>query len=576
LNFRDGNSTLPGGAVLTSGDLSIHDATFENNNSTQPGGAVFSTSSVEVSNVTFTGNSSSQAGGAVFASTTATISNALFDSNSGTLGGAVHANVQLAITNATFDDNLGTTGGAISSNNVLDVSQSVFTLNTAQSNGGAAFSFGTGTFRDTEFTANTVLSGSGTGGAVALNGNSGLSTVEDSVFDSNSGPGNGGALRSSHALTISRSLFEDNSAYNGSGGGVMGYAAITISASTFLGNLADVAGAATGTTLSISDSTFNDNIAQIDIGAVYGNAITISGSSFDGNEAADDDAAVSSTGALVVSESSLTNNSAGHQGGALQSNGSAVITNSTIANNSGSSYIVGAFGNLQITYSTITNNTLTGNISSPQLFSGAVISLFGNVLIDDNANGQLCSGTAASSGYNFANDTSCGLSNTGDTQSATNDPRLGTLGLHGSETTTRVPLVGSALIGAIPSSACQTGGAPANDQRGFTRPNVAGGPCDIGAVQLTPMITAITDGYVVNLTISEFTSTATITLQPDMLMLGTIAVDFQGSGSGTFTIPCPIPGGAHTISATAYGGQTASVGVTLVGCAPEVVPVFTG
>jgi len=99
----------------------------------------------------------------------------------------------------------------------------------------------------------------------------------------------------------------------------------------------------------------------------------------------------------------------------------------------------------------------------------------------------LAAGTIVSSGYNYANDTSCNLSATGDRESTSNDPLLGPLGDNGGPTLTQLPQTGSSLIDAIPNEACQT--APlatgiTTDQRGFARPEQTGGACDIGAVEV--------------------------------------------------------------------------------------------
>jgi hypothetical protein len=74
-------------------------------------------------------------------------------------------------------------------------------------------------------------------------------------------------------------------------------------------------------------------------------------------------------------------------------------------------------------------------------------------------------------------------------------------------------------------------------------------------------------------TVSEFTSTATITLYSDPLVLGTIEVDATGSGTRTFDIDCSVEIGAHTITASADGAQTASTTIMLDACA---LPRFTG
>jgi hypothetical protein len=81
-------------------------------------------------------------------------------------------------------------------------------------------------------------------------------------------------------------------------------------------------------------------------------------------------------------------------------------------------------------------------------------------------------------GYNFSDDTSCGLTNATSNVKTPNDPVLGALANNGGPTQTLLPLVGSPLLDAIPPASC---GAPV-DQRGVTRPQGPG--CDIGAVEV--------------------------------------------------------------------------------------------
>lgn len=582
LSFTRGFEMGFGGAVIATAALEIRDSTFSNNFASAFGGAVYTNTSLVASNVSFIDCSSNGAGGAIVAST-ADISFATFTGNTASVdGGAIFVYSNLTLTNSSFTGNTAAVGGAIESNNTMDVRRSLFSDNTAHSRGGAAFS-STGTFIDTEFSANTVNSGSGKGGAIFLSANSGSSLIEDSVFRFNSGPGGGGAVLSEHQLTLTRSAFHQNSAFNDTGGAVNVDGPVAVNDSSFTENLADIAGALSGTNLTINNSDFSENIAQIDIAAVYGNAIVINRSSFDGNEATRDFGAVNATGLLTVTQSSFTNNSAGRQIAVAQSNGVASFINTTIVGNSSRGPLILGFGDVQLKYSTVTENVVTTNQVSLVIFSGGVISLFGNVLTNSSPNVEICSGATSSSGYNYANDTSCGLNATGDNQNVSNDPMLGSLGDHGGITLTRLPLVGSPLINAIPNAACQTAGAPANDQRGYARPNVPGGGCDIGAVQLTPTVTATVSSRTVTVDISEFTSSATITLQSDPITLGTISVDSTGSGTATFDIDCSIPDGAHTITATASGGQSSAVAIELAACTPNdvipdtpVIPVFTG
>jgi hypothetical protein len=89
-----------------------------------------------------------------------------------------------------------------------------------------------------------------------------------------------------------------------------------------------------------------------------------------------------------------------------------------------------------------------------------------------------------SQGYNFSDDSSCGLLAGTDKQSA-GSPGLGALAGNGGPGPTQLPGTGSPLIDAIPNASCQADGAAGvtTDERGVTRPQFGG--CDIGAVEVS-------------------------------------------------------------------------------------------
>jgi len=124
----------------------------------------------------------------------------------------------------------------------------------------------------------------------------------------------------------------------------------------------------------------------------------------------------------------------------------------------------------------------------------ANLTIFGTVVTGPTG-GPDCAGSGGapmagvnSLGYNFADDTSCGLTASTDKQASGNNPQLGALADNGGPTRTLLPQTGSPLIDAIVNGACQTAsgvvGPITTDQRGLVRPQVPGGLCDIGAVEI--------------------------------------------------------------------------------------------
>jgi hypothetical protein len=253
----------------------------------------------------------------------------------------------------------------------------------------------------------------------------------------------------------------------------------------------------------ITNSTFDGNRAQYVGGGVYGDA------------------------SIIVRSSTFTNNCAQY-GGAIEHaigesrGGSATIVNSTVTANTQSQgdSALGFFSDdgATIAYSTIVGNVNDENSTcdlpvstdatdhsaggsrgpavrdqqvddSANLHVSHDLTIFGTV-ITGAVGGENCvvDGTATSNGWNYADDTSCGFTNTanGDHQASGNDPMLGALGDNGGPTPTMLPQTGSPLIDAIPNAACQTDPAPGvtTDQRALPRPEQAGGLCDIGAVEV--------------------------------------------------------------------------------------------
>ena len=534
-----GNDTFGLLAILTTGITNLSHITFAGG-AAGTGGAIAAAGEVHVNDSAFTNNHSSNLGGALYIVGATVISNSSFIENTAdNSSGAVHSVGPATITNTTFTNNSAATAGAVFANAALTISDTTFSGNSAPNGyGGAVLTLATVTASNSQFLNNSALTG-------------------------------GGAVVSQLAATITDTLFEGNSASQ-VGGAIYSGTGVAATNSSFIANQANAAGAIYGDDLTITSSEFSNNSATTQVGAVAGGNVVISDSSFTGNSAANVGAVIAQN-TLTASNSTFNNNTSGGLASAFASNGTATLVNSTVANNTSDLITMWVAGNFDIAYSTITNNTVAD--ADGFVIEATTVTMFGTVLEKSDGAAVLCSANATSNGFNYANDTSCGLTSAGDTEGVGIDPKLGVLADNGGPSLTRLPLVGSPLIGAIPSAACTSGSITTTDQRGFARPDVDGGSCDIGAVQLTPQVSASVTGRTVTINISEFTATATITMYSDPIVLGTIAIDAVGSGTGTFDVDCSVQAGTHTVSATAAGGQTASITIELDACA---VPAFTG
>lgn len=531
-------------------------ATITTNNPIQ----LFSSSTtglITITDSTWSDGSHGFSGGAVFIAGPLTITDSTFTNNlSANFGGAVYAGGFLEMHRVEFTGNdSGYDGGGFRAAAGAEITDAVFTNNHTYSSGAAGTVVGDATFERIDASGNQAIQG---GGAFKVTQDAEVSEV---FLENNVAGACGGGIYVLQQLTLTNSVFTSNSDTSGGcgGGGVAAFGA-TISNTEFTGNSATNLG-----------------------GGVYVDNATVSESDFAGNSA-DLGGGLLALTSFNVSTSSFVDNSAQTYGGALLSDvGNSTLLSSTVVDNTaGTNGVVFAVNALTIAASTIVGNSVTAS-GAASIVRSPTISLFATVLDNDNPSDSLCSSSATSAGYNYANDTTCGLTATGDSQSASNDPVLSAIGDHGGDTSTMVPLAGSPLVGAIPNSACFTGLASSatSDQRGFARPNTAGGSCDIGAVQLAPTITvSLLNSGQLEVAVTEFASTVTITMYSTPVVLGTISVNANGVGSATFDVPCGIEGGVHTITATASSGQTASVLVPLDACllpSPDVVvPAFAG
>jgi hypothetical protein len=129
------------------------------------GGAINSSGSLTVTGCEFANNSAATAGGAIVAAGSLTVSNSTFTNNSaldGT-GGAIDASAGLVLANSTFSGNSA--------------------FGTGFSAGGAVYAGGTVTITNNTFYGNTVQNGEGN--AIALSGTA--ETIDNNLFVNNSG-----------------------------------------------------------------------------------------------------------------------------------------------------------------------------------------------------------------------------------------------------------------------------------------------------------------------------------------------------------------------------------------------------
>jgi predicted outer membrane repeat protein len=328
----------------------------------------------------------------------------------------------------------------------------------------------------------SLLNISGNNAVRVMQVNAGVSVNLSNVAIANGNvPSSGGGIYNTGTLTLTYTTFYSNTATN-SGGGIYNTGTLTITNSTIYSNTAGTMGGgiASEGTLNISNST------------VYSNTATNIGGG-----------GIGSSGMLNITSSTVRNNSALNNGGGILSNGAGTISNSTFhANTSlGDSNSAGGIfnaGNLTVTNSTVTDN-ISGNgggirndgtltVTNTTIYSNTATSYAGgilnygtttlrNTIVANSPSGGNCGGTITDGGNNlqFGGEVvnSCGAGIT------TADPKLAPLANNGGSTQTMALLPGSPAIDGVTLNA--PNGCPSSDQRGWHRPY--GSYCDIGAYE---------------------------------------------------------------------------------------------
>lgn len=400
------NITLSGGSnvrilfVNTNGELTLTNLTLTNGLAGNPGGAIYVTSSVlNALNVTIKNSTSTDEGGGLYANqAVVNLQDVTFDSNHAQTSG----------------------GGAYNSKSIFTFNNVTFNKNNADDNGGALVNdTGQVMWTDGAMTGNT-----------AVNNGGGMHT-SNADADPN------------HWSSLSHVLVDNNNVVDEFGGGlyVGKDATLAVDGSTISNSRTYRSGGGVfvlGGTLSVSNSTLNDNDAR------YG-------------------AGIFNRGSIAVVNTTISGNSAQYGGGIYNSNGAGTLTNVTFAGNGTTKDGGGIFQDGG------TNQTLT----------------LLNTIVADSPTGGNCYnevGTISkivSVGFNLSDDESCEDSFTyaGDKNGAQYDPMLGALAENGGLTKTHLPQTDSTAIDGGTNSGC-----PGADQRGVTRPQ--GGACDAGAVEV--------------------------------------------------------------------------------------------
>ncbi|GAB1543448.1 hypothetical protein NUACC21_61220 [Scytonema sp. NUACC21] len=413
-------------------------------------------------------------------------------------GGGINNSGTLILNNSIVRNHRAEYGGGIYNQGNITVNNSTISDNSAAGpglgGGGGIYNQGNVTINNSTITNNSE-SGLGGNGGGGIHNAGGVVTVNHSNINNNAASASsnqargGGIYNVGGTVTLSNSTLNGNSSSGrgGSGGGIFNNASgrvtllqTTVSSNTVNGSANEGAGIFNDGTLTVSNSTINDN--------------TVSGS----GSLSSAGGGIYNNGTLTVSKSTINNNTSGS--GLLRSGGSGIyntnngilsVSNSTISNNRTTSQGGGIYNNgtLTLVFSTITQNLAAnggGVFNDANGSASARNTIIASNLLSTNGVNPDVAGTFTSLGYNLIGNStgSSGFGVTGDIVGTSDnpiDPLLAPLGFNGGFTQTIALLPNSPAINAADPTLLNTD--PITDQRGF--PRVINGRGDIGAFEFS-------------------------------------------------------------------------------------------
>lgn len=391
---------------------------------------VHSTGTFNKATITGNGNSSMTGAGIYTTGTISTTASTNVSNNKGQHGGGIcgDGNAVLNINGTQIRDNTANGGGGgICSYGTLNLSGSTLTGNTATGDGGAIW-YNKGNISGCGITGNTA---NNIGGGVSLSG--GTSTLTNNNIDNNKA-NDGGGMYTDGNLTISSGTFNNNNA-SGNGGGIISNGIITMNGGSITGNYSgwDGGGVNSRATFNFNGGAIQNNTAYWLGGNIHVQAVDninnkqsvftvtsknpISGGKAEGSGGGG--VCVYGTGAkLILNDGTSVKDNTAPTGGGINGNATIEMHNATISGNKATSNNGGGIelfsdqygtGSFKMTSGTIENNTAASEGGG---FHGPNFTMTGGTIQKNNAGtvagGVLVNGTGACSmsGGTITNNTS--------------------------------------------------------------------------------------------------------------------------------------------------------------------------
>lgn len=377
-----------------------------NGNSSMTGAGIYTTGTISTTANTNISNNKSSGGGGIFGADTSTLNiNGTPIKNNTAQGG----------------------GGGICSHGTLNLNNATLTGNTATEDGGAIW-YNKGNISGCGITGNTA---NNIGGGVSLSG--GTSTLTNNNIDNNKA-NEGGGMYTDGSLTISSGTFSNNNA-SGNGGGIISNGTVTMNGGSITGNYSgwDGGGVNSRATFNFNGGAIQNNTAYWLGGNIHVQAIDninnkqsvftvtsknpISGGKAEGSGGGG--VCVYGTGTkLILNDGTSVKDNTAPTGGGINGNATIEMHNATISGNKATSNNGGGIelfsdqygtGSFKMTSGTIENNTATCEGGG---FHGPNFTMTGGTIQKNNAGtvagGVLVNGTGACSmsGGTITNNTS--------------------------------------------------------------------------------------------------------------------------------------------------------------------------
>lgn len=377
-----------------------------NGNSSMTGAGIYTTGTISTTANTNISNNKSSGGGGIFGADTSTLNingTPIKNNTAQGGGGGICSHGTLNLNNATLTGNTATEDGGAIWYNKGTISKSTITGNTSNNlGGGVSLSHGTSTVSDTSISNNKANDG----GGMYTDGNM---TINNCTYDSNTASGNGGGIISNGTVTMNSGSITNN--YSGwDGGGVNSRATFNFNGGAIQNNTAYWLGG------NIHVQAV-DNINNKQSVFTVTSKNPISGGKAEGSGGGG--VCVYGTGAkLILNDGTSVKDNTAPTGGGINGNATIEMHNATISGNKATSNNGGGIelfsdqygtGSFKMTSGTIENNTATCEGGG---FHGPNFTMTGGTIQKNNAGtvagGVLVNGTGACSmsGGTITNNTS--------------------------------------------------------------------------------------------------------------------------------------------------------------------------